>query len=96
MAKRMGKAKPLSQKNLTDVPAQSGVYNLRNRKGDIIYTGSAGAGRLRARLQEHLGKRDVRGAKSYQMRPLSSTAEARRVEKALIERNRPRENKLGV
>ena len=96
MAKRMGKTKPLSQKNLTDVPAQSGVYNLRNRKGDIIYTGSAGAGRLRARLQEHLGKRDVRGAKRYQIRPLSSTAEARRVEKALIERNRPRENKRGV
>ena len=87
----MGKTKPLSQKNLRDVPKQSGVYNLRNRKGDVVYTGSAGVSRLRERLQEHLGNRDVRGAKSYQIRPLSSTAEARRVEKALIERNRPRE-----
>ncbi len=83
MAKRMGTTKPLSQKTPSDVPAQSGVYNLRNRKGDIIYTGSAGAGRLRARLQEHLGRRDGSGAKSYQFRPLSSAAEARRVEKGL-------------
>ena len=89
----MGKTKPLSKRNLKDVPAQSGVYNLRNRKGDIIYTGSAGAGRLKTRLQEQLRNRDVPSAKSFQIRPLSSTAEARRVEKALIERNKPRENK---
>ena len=96
MAKRMGKTKPLSQKNLKDVPAQSGVYNLRNREGDIIYTGSAGAGRLRARLQEHLSNRDMRGAKSFQIRPLSSAAESRRVQNALIERNKPREDKRGA
>jgi excinuclease UvrABC nuclease subunit len=76
MTKRTGKTKPLPQKNLSDVPAQTGVYNLRNRKGDIIHTGLAGADRLKARLQEHLDKCDARGARSYQIRPLSSAAEA--------------------
>ena len=93
--KRMGKSKPLSGRNLRDVPEQSGVYNLRNRKGDIIYTGSAGAGRLKERLQEHLRNRDVRGATRFQTRPLSSAAEARRVERALIERHKPRANTRG-
>jgi excinuclease UvrABC nuclease subunit len=93
--KRMSKTAPLSERNLTNVPEQSGVYNLKNQKGEIIYTGSAGAGRLKARLQEHLRNSDVRGARKFQVRPLSSTAEARRVEEALIKRHKPRENKQG-
>ena len=44
-AKRMGKTRSLSETDLRDVPEQSGVYNLRNGKGEIIYTGSAGVGR---------------------------------------------------
>ena len=95
-AKRMGKTRSLSETDLRDVPEQSGVYNLRNRKGEIIYTESAGARRLRERLREHLSRRDVPGAKAFQIRPLSSTAEARRVERALVIRNRPSENKRGA
>ena len=95
MAKKMGKTKGLSKRNLQDVPNQSGVYNLKNQKGEIIYTGSAGAGRLKSRLKEQLSSGAVRGARTFQTRPLSSTAEARRVEAALIKRNKPRENKRG-
>ncbi len=95
MAKKMGKTKSLSKRYVRDVPNQSGVYNLKNQKGEIIYTGSAGAGRLKARLEEHLSSGSVRGAKKFQTRPLSSTAEARRVEAALIKRHKPRENKRG-
>ena len=95
MAKKMRKPQPLSNKNVRNVPEQSGVYHLRNQKGDIIYTGSAGAGRLRARLKEHLSGSSVRGARQFQIRPLSSTAEARRVEAALIKRHKPRENRRG-
>ena len=94
-AKRMGKTRPLSETNLRDVPEQSGVYNLRNRKGEIIYTGSTRAGRLRERLRGRLSRRDVPGAKVFQIRPLSSAAEARRVERALVKRNRLPENKRG-
>ncbi len=91
--KKMGETTGLSKRNLQKVPEQSGVYNLKNQKGEIIYTGSAGAGRLKARLEEHLSSGDVRGARKFQTRPLSSTAEARRVEAALIKRHKPRENK---
>ena len=90
MAKRMGKMRPLSERSLQEVPDRSGVYNLRNRKGEIIYTGSAEAGRLKARLREHLRDNEVTGTRSFQVRPLSSAAEAKRVEKALTARNRPR------
>ncbi len=95
MAKRMGKTIGISKRNLQDVHDQSGVYNLKNQKGEIIYTGLAGAGRLKCRLNEHLSSGDVRGAKKFQTRPMSSKAEAKRVEAALIKRNRPRENKRG-
>ena len=95
MAKRLGKTTGLSIKNLKNVPEQSGVYNLKNQNGEIIYTGSAGAGRLKARLEAHLSSGDVIGARKFQTRPLSSTEEARRVEAALIKRNKPRVNKRG-
>ncbi len=95
MAKRMGKTKGLSKNNLRDVANQNGVYNLKNQKGEIIYTGTADAERLKSRLEEHLSSGDVKGARKFQTRPLSSTAEARRVEAALIKRNQPRENKRG-
>ena len=95
MAERMGARKPLSDKNLDDVPDQSGVYNLINRQGDIVYTGSAGAGRLRVRLKEHVNQKDIPGATKFQIRPTRSTPEARRVEQRLIKRNKPRHNDRG-
>ena len=95
MAKKMGKTKGLSKRNLENVPDQSGVYTLISRQGEIIYTGLAGAGRLKSRLNEHPSSGDVRGATKFQIRPMSSTAEAKRVEAALIKRNKPRENKQG-
>lgn len=95
MAERMGARRPFSSKNVGDVPDQSGVYNLINRVGDVVYTGSAAAGRLQERLKEHLRAGDVPGATQFQIRPTRSTAEARTVEGQLIRRNQPRHNVLG-
>ena len=95
MAKRMGSKKPFSEKNVNDVPDQSGVYNLVNRQGDIVYIGSAGARRLRERLKEHLDQEDIPGAASFQVRLTKSTAEARKVEQELIKRNKPKYNEQG-
>lgn len=96
MAGRMGSKKPFSEKNLNDVPDQSGVYNLVNRQGEIVYTGSPGAGRLRERLKEHLNQKDIPGATQFQVRPTGSTAEARKVEQELIKRNKPKYNEQGT
>ena len=95
MAKRMGSKKSFSEKNVNDVPDQSGVYNLINRQGDIIYTGSAGARRLRERLKEHLDQKDIPGTALFQVRLTKSTAEARKVEQELIKRNKPKYNEQG-
>ena len=95
MAERMGARKPFSDKNVSDVPDQSGVYNFINQAGQIVYTGSAGAGRLQDRLREHLLAGDIPGATRFQIRPTSSTAEARKVEQQLIKRNQPRHNTRG-
>ena len=95
MAKRMGSKKPFSEKNVNDVPDQSGVYNLINRQGDIVYTGSAGARRLRERLKEHIDQKDIPGAAQFQVRPTKSTAEAKKVEQELIKRNKPKYNEQG-
>ena len=95
MAKRMGSKKPFSAKNIDDVPDQSGAYNLISRQGDIVYTGSAGAGRLRERLKEHLDQKDIPAAAKLQVRPTARTTEAKRLEQELIKRNRPRYNEQG-
>ena len=95
MAKRMGPRKPFSDKNVTDVPDQSGVYNLINRNGEVVYTGSAGAGRLQERLKEHLAQKDIPGAAQFQVRPTGNTTEARKVEQELIKRNKPKYNDQG-
>lgn len=95
MAKRMGSKKPFSEKNVNNVPDQSGVYNLINRQGDIVYIGSAGARRLRERLKEHLDQEDIPGAASFQVRPTKSATEARKVEQELIKRNKPKYNEQG-
>ena len=88
MAERMGGRKPFSDKNVSDVPDQSGVYNFINQAGQIVYTGSAG-------LREHLLAGDIPGTTHFQIRPTSSTAEARKVEQQLIKRNQPRHNTRG-
>lgn len=95
MAERMGARRPFSSKNVGDVPHRSGVYNLINRAGDVVYTGSAAAGRLQDRLKEHLRSGDIPGATQFQIRPTRSTVEARKVEGELIKRNQPRHNVLG-
>ena len=95
MAKRMGPQKPFSDKKVNGVPDQSGVYNLINRQGNIVYTGSAGAGRLRERLKEHIDQKDIPGATQFQVRPTNGTAEAKKVEQELIKRHKPKYNEQG-
>lgn len=79
-----------TQNNLQDVPDQSGIYLIRNRKGACQYVGSAGAGRLAARLKEHLQKRDIPGVHTFQIRTATSEEEARKLERQYRGRYRPR------
>ena len=92
----MGKTRPLSRRQVNEnVPNQSGVYDLIDRNGEVAYTGSAGAGRLRQRLNEHAVQGDVPGVTQFRFRPTSSTEQARRVEAQRIADLKPRHNRQG-
>ena len=81
MGKRLTNRQTFNQTNLQDVPDQSGIYLIRDRKGNCRqYIGSAGAGRLAQRLKEHLNSRDIPGAHAFQIRTTTSENEARKLE----------------
>lgn len=90
MSKRLTNKQTFNQTNLQDVPDQSGIYIIRNRKGACQYVGSAGAGRLAKRLKEHLNNRDVPDAHSFQIRTTTSEEEARKLEAQYRRRYRPK------
>ena len=90
MGKRLTNRQTFNQTNLQDVPDQSGIYIVRNRKGACQYVGSAGVGRLAERLKEHLNERDIPGAHSFQIRTTTSESEARKLERQYRRRYRPR------
>ena len=90
MGKRLTNRQTFNQTNLQDVPDQSGIYMVRNRRGTCQYVGSAGAGRLAERLKEHLNKRDIPGVHSFQIRTTASETEARQLERQYKRRYRPR------
>ena len=90
MGKRLTNRQTFNQTNLQDVPDQSGIYLVRNRKGTCQYVGSAGASRLAERLKEHLQKRDIPGADTFQIRTAISEEEARKLERQYRGRYRPR------
>lgn len=89
---KMKKVKPFSTKNLNSVADQSGVYELLNRNGEVTYVGSAGAGRLKKRLSEHLNSGDIPGASQFRVRLTTGTAEARALEKKYIKKMKPKHN----
>ena len=90
MRKRLNKPRRLSRTNLSEVPAQSGIYVIRNRKGDVQYVGKAGPGRLRERLFEHFNQNDIPGAELFQFRKTTSDEEAEKLEARYRERLRPK------
>ena len=93
MNKKLSKSKRFCNKNISTVPNQSGVYVLKNPNNKIQYVGSAGAGRLKARLQEHLNQKDIPNVTYFQFRKTTSEKMARELEKKYILRLKPRYNK---
>lgn len=67
--------------NIINIPNQAGVYILWRGVNGKPYIGSAGAGRLKARLLEHYRQKDKRGITSFQYKLTGSTEEARKWEK---------------
>jgi excinuclease UvrABC nuclease subunit len=90
MGKLTKKLRP-TEKNLGEVPKQSGVYIL-HRGQKSKYVGSAGAGRLPQRIRQQLNQK--RGITSFQYRPTTSEREARKLEEKYRDRLNPKQKKI--
>lgn len=67
------------------------VYKIKTDSGKTNYVGIAKRGRAQERIQEHLDAAEIPGAK-VQIEQVSSIAEARRKEQAIISRSNPKYN----
>lgn len=77
------------EKLADDKPA---VYKIETDTGKNNYTGSAQRGRVRERIQEHLG--EIPGAK-VRIEQTGSINEAREKEARIIKQSQPKYNKQG-
>ena len=70
------------------------VYRVKTAGGKINYVGIAKKGRAQERIQEHLEAGTIPGAK-VQIEQVSSIAEARKKEQAIISHSKPKYNEQG-
>jgi len=73
------------------------VYDIENKSGKTLYTGSAKKGRVEQRLKEHLpdGPDPIRGGAKVKIRQKPSIAQAQKSEARSIKTNKPPQNKRG-
>lgn len=73
------------------------VYKIRNKKGENIYTGSSMRGQLVKRIKAHLpgGRDPIPGGDSVTIEQHSSIDDAKKSEKRIITRSKPKYNKKG-
>lgn len=84
-----------SEANIKKAPQTCGVYTLRTDTtvASIRYIGSAGAGRLRARLMEHYTTRDHPRTKYFHWAKCTNTENAQTLECNWIAKYNPPWNK---
>jgi len=84
---------PFTLRRIQKVPDNKPVvYRILTRCGRTNYVGVAQRGRVRERLQEHLGK--IPGA-SVRIQQMASIAEAGETEARIIARSQPKYNRRG-
>ena len=76
----------------TDKPV---VYRVKTAGGKTNYVGIAKRGRAGDRIKEHLDAGQISGAK-VQIEQVSSIADARKKEAAIIARSKPKYNEQGT
>ena len=76
----------------TDKPV---VYRVKTAGGKTNYVGVAKKGRVGDRIKEHLDTGEISGAK-VQIDQVSSIADARKKEAAIIARSKPKYNEQGT
>lgn len=94
--KRFSPRKNFNKTSIQKAPTNKPIiYKLMNRKGANIYTGTAKRGRGPARLGDHLpgGQDPIPSTKTFQIKQKQSIAEAKKEEKQIIGKEKPKYNK---
>lgn len=94
--KKFSLKRNFSKKNIERIPKNKPiVYKLKNAGETNLYTGIAKLGRVDDRLKEHLlgGKDPIKGARQFQIKQFKSIDQARREEKKIIKKEKPKYNK---
>ena len=91
------KTVPFNQKGIEKLPDDKPVvYKITTEKGKTNYAGVAKKGRVKERLQEHLGgAKDPVPGKKVEIEQMPTIREAKAKEARVIKRAKPPHNKKG-
>ena len=84
-----------TKQNIQKAPeSKAVVYKISDNKGKNLYTGSAGRGRVQARLAEHkdVQSEKIPDASKFQIQQVQNKEVARKVEKSIIKKEQPKFN----
>ena len=93
--KRFSPTRNFSKKNIGEVPKDKpGVYKIRNKQGNNIYTGVFKRGQGQNRLKDHLpeGGDSIPRASGFQIKQMPSIERAKVEEKKIIKNEKPKYN----
>jgi len=94
--KRFSPRRNFNPKNIQKISEDKPiVYEILNRGGENIYSGSSKRGQGQDRLRDHLpaGSDPIPGGSHFRIKPMPSVDGARREEKRIIEKEKPKHNK---
>lgn len=88
--------KKFTKSNIKDLPTNKAVtYIIKDSNNKNIYTGIAGRGEIQNRLLAHkeYKKDKIPGASKFQIKQVKNKDIARRIEKQIIKKEKPKYNK---
>lgn len=93
---KFGRSQKFSKTNIKRMPTNKAIiYKLKDKINRNIYTGIAGRGEGQNRLLAHklLKKDKIPGTSKFQIKQVENKIIARRVEKQIIKKEKPKFNK---
>lgn len=93
---KFSRTQKFTKNNIKEVPKDKAiVYKIKNAKGENLYTGIAGRGRVQDRLKEHkvLKCELIPGGTRFQFAQTKNKDRAEQIEKQIIKKEKPKFNK---
>lgn len=93
---KFSRTQKFTKENIKEVPKDKAIiYKIKNPKGENLYTGIAGRGRVQDRLMEHktLKRELIPGGTRFQFVQVKNKDRAEQIEKQIIKKEDPKFNK---